>query len=146
MANAYSISAPAASRPDRRAWAVAGLALVSGWTLYALPPARAKAAALLSAVLPAPANVSFGELRARRGEINGQTVLYVEGALRNVGAKPQKTPTLKIALIGADGRPVYTWKAKPAKAVLEPGRDASYQTRLLAPPETFKSIAVSAED
>ena len=99
----------------------------------------------LSWVAATAAAVSFGEIRARRGEIDGQTVLYVEGSLRNAAGRTVKTPALRVALIGDDGRPVYSWKAKGLKPQLEAGRETAFQTRLLAPPERFARIEVTAE-
>jgi hypothetical protein len=144
-----SSSIAADARPRARVFAFAGIALLAGWMVYAVPPARARAVAMLrpwlGATLPAEPGLRIGDLRARRGEIDGQTVLYVEGSLANATARTAKTPTLRVALLGDDGRPVYSWKAKVAKPQVEAGKETTFQTRLLAPPEKFKSIAVTAE-
>lgn len=150
MANADFLTVRAAPRAPARLLAAAGLALLSGWMLYTIPPARARAAAALhhwlGPVMPAEAEIKFGEVRARRETVNGQTVLYVEGSLLNSGARARKTPTLRVALIGDDGRPVYSWNARPAKPELEAAHETPFQTRLLAPPEKFKNIAISVAD
>ena len=136
------------SRASRNAGLI-GAAFLCGWALYAVPTARAKTEAalrpLLGAVLPAAREIRIGQTHARRGELNGQTVLYVEGALVNTGGHKLKSPTLRIALMGEDGRPVYTWKAKPTKAEMAANGETPFQTRLLAPPESFRSIAISVE-
>ena len=72
--------------------------------------------------------------------------IFATTSLLNSGAKARKTPTLRVALIGDDGRPVYSWKAKPAKPELEAAHETPFQTRLLAPPEKFRSIAISVAD
>jgi len=141
---AHSLPVRAARRPLRRNLGLAALALLCGWTLYTIPPARARAEAALRPWLPAAAQVRFGEVRAERGEVNGQTVLYVEGSLLNATARRLKAPALRVALIGDDGRPVYTWKAKPARGEIEAAGQTPFQTRLLAPPERFLRIEITA--
>jgi membrane protein required for beta-lactamase induction len=76
-------------------------------------------------------------------ELNGQTVLFVEGVLHNSGKLASKAPGLKLALVGDDGRALYAWTAKAARPDLAPGADVAFQTRLASPPETFKSITVA---
>ena len=137
-----------ASRAQKVALATAGLLCL--WTIYADPLARARAALvlhpLISAVVPSPPPIAFGETRARRTEIDGRTILYVEGSLRNMGGRKVKTPTLKVSLIGDDGRPLYAWKTKPARAELPAAQEAAFQARLLSPPERFKRIEVSVAE
>lgn len=128
--------------------AAAAAALLCVWTVYADPLARERALALAAPLLAAAGagepEIKFGEVGARRAVIDGQTILYVEGSLRNVGGLALKAPALRVALIGDDGRPLYAWTAKPAKARLEADEDSEFRTRLLSPPASFKSIAVSA--
>ena len=57
-----------------------------------------------------------------------------------------KAPTLLVTLIGDDGRPLYAWKTKPARAELPAAQEIAFQARLLSPPARFKSIAVSVAD
>jgi hypothetical protein len=127
--------------------AVVAAALLCGWTIYADPIAHAKAVALLrpwvSLVFPGEPEVTFGPTSARRGEIDGQTILYVEGTLRNNGVRPLRTPTLLVTLVGEDGRPLYAWKTKAAAAETPPLGQMAFQTRLLSPPERFVRIEVS---
>jgi len=127
--------------------ALAAAALLCAWTLYADPVARARAAyalrPLIAAVVPSPPPIAFGQTRARRTEIDGRTILYVEGSLWNNGKRTLRTPTLKVSLIGDDGRPLYSWKTRPARAELPASRDVAFQARLLSPPERFERIEVS---
>jgi len=149
MAFTQTSPVPAAPRGSARLLAAAALALLCGWTLYTIPPARARAAAVLHRWLGPTSpdtEISFGEIRARRETLDGQTVLYVEGSLTNAGDRARKSPGLRVALIGDDGRPLYTWKAKAAKPEIEAAGQTPFQTRLLAPPEKFRSIAVSLAD
>jgi hypothetical protein len=144
-----AIAAFEAPRAPGRGQTIAAVAalLVGAWTLYADPLLRDRAAALarplLGAALPADNAIKFGDVTARRTEMDGQTILYVEGSLRNASDHALKAPALRVALIGPDDRPLYTWKAKPAKAKLAAGEDSEFRTRLLSPPAAFKSIAVS---
>lgn len=120
------------------------------WTLYADPVAHARAALalrpLIGVLLPSPPPIQFGETRARRTDIGGRTILYVEGSLMNAGPRTLKTPTLLVTLIGDDGRPLYAWKTKPARQELPASQEAVFQARLLSPPERFKSIEVSVAE
>ncbi len=138
---------PQGSPRSGKALFLAAAAMMCAWTVYAAPQVRRPALAalqpLLGVVLPAEPPFRFGEVRARRMQIDGQTVLYVEGALTNTGKRPRKTPPLRVTLLGDDDQPLYTWKSKPAKGEMEPAREVSFQTRLLSPPEKFKSIAIT---
>jgi len=98
---------------------------------------------LVNAVLPAEPAVKFGLASARRVVLDGRTILYVEGSLRNDSKHMLKTPTLLVTLVGDDGQPLYVWKAKPAEGEMRPSAEVAYRTRLLSPPEKFQSIAVS---
>jgi hypothetical protein len=121
------------------------VALLAGWMLVAAPPARRAVAAAFSSAFPAAPTLTVGDVRARRMELNGQTVLFVEGVLHNGGAATRKAPGLHLALVGDDGRPLYTWTAKAGRPDLAPGADVPFQTRLAAPPEKFKSIAITLD-
>ncbi len=132
--------------PARGAGA-AGLAaaLLAGWALVAAPSVRRAVAQAFETAFPAAPTLTVGDMRAHRMELNGQTVLFVEGVLHNAGTKGRKAPGLKLALVGEDGRPVYTWTAKTARPELAAGADVAFQTRLAAPPEKFKSIAITLD-
>ncbi len=140
-------SRPAPVRPKARL--AAGFALaIAAWALYATSAQRWRAIAALRPFVavfsPGESALKFGEVSARRGEINGQSVLYVEGSLVNGAAQKRKTPTLLITLVGEDGQPLYSWKARPAKAEMQASAD--FRTRLLSPPEKFRNIAISFAD
>ncbi|HXT08160.1 MAG TPA: FxLYD domain-containing protein [Roseiarcus sp.] len=143
------VARPHPQTPASRAQkvALAAAALLCCWTLYADPVARARAVSalhpLISAVVGSPPPITFAATRARRTEIDGRTILYVEGSLWNAGQRTLKTPTLKVTLIGDDGRPLYAWTTKPARAELPASQGAAFQARLLSPPERFKRIEVS---
>ena len=144
-----SRSSPLMSRARPRVRLAAGLTVaIAAWALYATPAQRWRGIAVLRpfvAVFSSAETVlKFGEVSARRGEINGQSVLYVEGSLVNSAAQKRKTPTLLITLVGEDGQPLYSWKAKPAKAEMQASAD--FRTRLLSPPEKFRNIAISFAD
>ncbi len=143
--------APQAAASGRgQKFAAAAAALLCVWTVYADPVACKTARFLLqplvSAVAPAEPAVKFGVASARRVQLDGQTILYVEGSLHNDAKRELKTPTLLVTLVGDDGRPLYAWKAKPVEAEMPPSGEVAYRTRLLSPPEKFQSIAVSLAD
>lgn len=141
--------APETPRARPKARLAAGFALViAAWALYATPAQRWRGLPVLrplvAAFSPAETALKFGEVSARRGEINGQSVLYVEGSLVNSATQRRKTPTLLITLVGEDGQPLYSWKAKAAKAEMQASAD--FRTRLLSPPDKFRNIAISFAD
>lgn len=146
------LARPSPQTPASRAQkiALAAATALCLWTLYADPVAHARAAAalrpLISAFIPAPPPIRFGDARARRTEVGGRTILYVEGSLWNAGQRRLKTPTLLVTLIGDDGRPLYAWTTKPMQSELPPSQEAAFQARLLSPPERFKSIEVSVAE
>ena len=141
-----AFSRPAA-RGANRTLALAAAALMLGWFVYAAPPARRAALAalrpLIGAVLPEAPALDFADVHARRVEINGQTVLYVEGLLVNGAKSRRKTPLLLVTIVGDDGQPLYAWKTKAARPEIEAAGGVSFQARLLSPPEKFQGIAVS---
>ena len=145
----------AASAPRRSNFGAARIALwtavVGGlWAVGAQPRVRALAASaarpLAEALDPSAPALKFGEVAARRANVDGRTILYIEGALHNSGAAAAKSPSLRIALIGDDGRPLYAWKAKPVAPEIRAGADAPFQTRLLSPPESFARIEVTVAE
>jgi hypothetical protein len=149
-APAHGVSRPARSSGRGQKIALVAAALLCGWTLYADPVARARAAFVLSPLLgvasPAEPAIRIGDTHARRTEIDGRTILYVEGELRNTGKRRLKTPTLLVTLIGEDDRPLYAWKTKPTRAELRASQEVAFQTRLLSPPEKFKRIAITVAE
>ena len=145
LAAESAAKAPPGHRAAKAALLVAGLA---AWALYATPPQRWPAYAALhryiGALAPADRGLKFGDVSARRAQIDGQTVLYVEGSVVNTALGRRKTPALRITLIGDDGQPLYSWKSKAARPEME--ATAAFQTRLLSPPEKFRNIAISFAD
>lgn len=143
------LARPSSQTPASRAQrvALAAATALCLWTLYADPVAHARAASalrpLISVFIPTPPAIRFGAARARRAEIDGQTILYVEGSIWNAGPGKLRTPTLLVTLIGDDGRPLYAWKTKPAGAELPASRETAFQARLLSPPPRFQRIEVS---
>jgi hypothetical protein len=140
---AYARPRAPAQRGRGQRFAAAAAALLCAWTVYADPVARGRALQLVQPLMGAAPTLTFGPASARRVELDGQNVLYVEGSLRNGGAGTLKTPTLLVTLIGDDGQPLYSWKAKPGVSEIRASGEIAYQTRLASPPEKFNRIAVS---
>jgi hypothetical protein len=120
-----------------------------GWVVATVPFVRDAAVAALAPVfsaagvaLNAPA-IEIAGVHARRGEVDGQTLLYVEGQLVNRAKTAQKPPTLLITITGTDGQPLYAWKSRVSAKTIAAAGGATFQTRLLSPPEKFQSLSVS---
>ena len=153
-------SARAAAKPPRAkarrrsGWpwpAIAAMAL-SGWVVATVPFVRNAAVIALTPVLNAAGvaliapSVEIADVHARRTEIDGQTLLYVEGQLVNKAKTAQKPPMLLITIVGTDGQPLYAWKSRLAAKTIAAAAGAPFQTRLLSPPEKFQSLSVSLVD
>src|SRR5271154_6541054 len=91
-------------------FAVGVAAALIAWTFVAAEPARlaAFAATTLSPDAASTAIV-IDNVQARRTEVEGQTILYIDGVLVNKGKRTQKSPGVVITIVGDDGRPLYTW-------------------------------------
>ena len=136
-------------RRSRRRLAGCVAAALLGWLAVASHPERIAGHgplhAWLGRLLPA-SGLEIAKVEAHRGALDGQTVLFVEGALVNRSAHSIKAPGLVLKLIGADGQTLYTWTGKASGPDAAPGRDLPFRSRLLAPPETFARLEVSLAD
>ena len=124
-------------------------AAIVGWIVFAVPVARTAAMTTAGPLLGAMGvatsspTVELGQVHARRTEVDGQTLLYVEGELVNKDKRAQKSPGILVTIKGDDGQPLYAWKSRLAAKTIEASRAAAFQTRLLSPPEKFQSLSVT---
>jgi hypothetical protein len=109
------------------------------------PAVLSAAAARIRALASGSAapGIEIARAEAHRAVVDGQTILYVTGALANKSASALKPPGLIITIVGDGDQPLYSWRAKVAQTRIDTSREAPFQARLLSPPEMFKSIRVS---
>lgn len=107
--------------------------------------AMAPVLAPVYAAIGLPVNVrglAIENVSARLADIGDKRFLVVEGSVVNLRATDAASPDLRIALRGADGRELYVWTARAAKARLAKGEQARFAARLEAPPDGVKDAIV----
>jgi hypothetical protein len=138
--------APAGNGASARVFLFGLVVVMTGWMLVASHPSALFAIAMRISDLAcgrAAPGLEIARVEARRGVVDGQTILYVAGALANKSASTLKPPGLIITIVGADDQPLYSWTTKITQSRIETLHEAPFQARLLSPPETFKSIKVA---
>jgi predicted Zn finger-like uncharacterized protein len=86
--------------------------------------------------------LSFTGVTIGRESHDGVPVLVVEGTIVNGVATPVDVPRLRFALRNAAGAEVYAWTAVPSQAVLEPGAQLPFRSRLASPPDDGHDVQV----
>lgn len=71
-----------------------------------------------------------------------QTMLGIEGEIKNLRSRMINVPALHLAIRGADGRILYSWVVAAQKARLGANETASFRARLAAPPSEGQSVLV----
>jgi predicted Zn finger-like uncharacterized protein len=118
-----------------------GLAVVQRKAVVAAVPQTAR----LFAAIGLPVNLrglAFSEVRSQVRAEQDQTVLVVEGEIRNVAGAERSMPAVLVSLRNADGREIYAWTSEAPRAALAAGETAPFQTRLIAPPLDGRDVLV----
>ncbi|MCA0432030.1 MAG: zinc-ribbon domain-containing protein [Proteobacteria bacterium] len=74
--------------------------------------------------------------------IDGTRVLSIRGDIGNISNDVKKIPWLRFALVGADGKELYTWTLDTASRPLPPGQLTTFTTRVAAPPEAAQNLQI----
>jgi hypothetical protein len=144
--------APAAKGPSGRTRRVVGAACALGLACVTLAirdkvVEKIPVSDRVFAAIGLPVNlagVEFRNVTSQVAEIEGQKVLAVSGEVTSVRRSAATTvPKLQLTVRSQDGRPLYVWTADAPKSKLEPGESVSFRTRLAAPPEGARDVAVS---
>jgi hypothetical protein len=105
----------------------------------ALPPLGSLYAAI---GLPVLHGLELRNVKSTLLSDKGGHVLAVVGEIANVEDDVQQVPALRVALRGADGRDMYSWTAPAPKSKLNAGETVAFRTRLAAPPEGAREVAI----
>lgn len=134
-----------AARPWQLALVGAAVALIAA-ILFREPLVRAAPqTARLFAAIGLPVNLRGLALDAVRSEIiadKDQTVLVVEGTIRNLRKAETSVPVLALSLRGPDGGEVYGWTAEAAHTVLAAGESTPFRTRVVTPALDGRDVLV----
>ncbi|MHA1553299.1 MAG: hypothetical protein ACTSU0_02690 [Alphaproteobacteria bacterium] len=113
-------------------FAVARAPVVAAFSDDARPAVRADHNAL-----------QFRKVYSERSATNGQTRLVVEGQLINPTATDLALPSIKIALVGADGTTVRSWRVNLAKSTIGPGETIGFRSGSAIASEQASDVRLS---
>lgn len=71
---------------------------------------------------------------------DGQVVLLVSGAIRNVTDHDQAVPPVRVGLTDGDRRELFHWTFAPDVMTLRPGQSTRFVTKLASPPDRAREI------
>lgn len=86
--------------------------------------------------------IEFQNLRTSNEMQDGVGVLVIEGELVNPTRYTRDVSRLRFAVLGADGREVYSWTALLPRETLLARESITFRSRLASPPEEGQSVAV----
>lgn len=101
--------------------------------------------ARLFAAIHLPVNLRGLAIEGVHSEVitdKDETILVVDGTVRNLRRSDTAVPQLTLRLRGPDGGEVTTWTAEVPHAVLAAGESTPFRTRLLAPPLDGRDVLV----
>jgi predicted Zn finger-like uncharacterized protein len=78
--------------------------------------------------------LEFADITTHRETENGQPVLVVEGAIRNVAGRQRPVPAVRLALKGENAGEIYAWSVEPRARDLPANETIKFRTRLASPP------------
>jgi|SRR5215470_9845613 len=99
----------------------------------------------LYALIRLPVNLrglAIEDVKTARETHDGVPVLVVEGTLANVARAALEVPRLRFAVRNDRGAEVYAWTAPPARAILNPGEQVAFRSRLASPPGEGREVIV----
>jgi predicted Zn finger-like uncharacterized protein len=133
------------ARPWQMALVVAALALVAAAVEREPIVRHVPQTARLFAAVHLPVNLRGLALDEVRSEViadKDQTILVVEGAIRNLRKGDTTVPPLTLSLRGTDGSELYSWIAESPHVVLAAGESTPFRTRMVAPPLDGRDVLV----
>ena len=104
-----------------------------------------KAATIYKAV-GMPVNLTGLDLRNidyQRKFTDGVPLLELHGEVLNKGKVAQAVPELRAALLGSDGKELYSWTFKAAASKLGPGEVSAFSSELPSPPVESQQLVVT---
>jgi predicted Zn finger-like uncharacterized protein len=86
--------------------------------------------------------LAFKDVKLGTEDVDGKSVLVVEGLIVDETRKPVELPRLRFIVRDAQGTEIYAWNAVLEQPLLKPGEKAWFRTRLASPPPEGRSIDV----
>lgn len=86
--------------------------------------------------------LAFKDIKITNETVDGKPVLVIEGKIIGETRKPVELPRLRFSVRDAQGAEIYAWNAVLEQAVLKPGEQAFFRSRLASPPPEGRNIDV----
>jgi predicted Zn finger-like uncharacterized protein len=86
--------------------------------------------------------LEFNFIRTALETQEGVPVLVVEGEVVNVTRRTVGVPRLRLAVLGADGKEIYSWTSVLSRESLAPRDVLPFRSQLASPPENSKRVFV----
>jgi hypothetical protein len=134
-------------------WGILGLIVAVVVGLFAFAPATTMSvlpgASRLYAMLGMPVGaegLAFEGVRYGWTTDGGQTVLEVQGNVRNTSSAAMAVPTVVIALRDENGDEISEWTTEVGAAELAAGEEAPFLRQIPSPPSNVRSLKVRFAD
>lgn len=134
-------------------WGILALIVLIVVGLFALAPATTVSilpgASRIYAMLGMPVGVeglAFDGVRYGWTSAGGQTVLEVQGNVRNTSSATMAVPTVVIALRDENGDEISEWTTEVGAAELAAGEEAPFLRQIPSPPSNVRSLKVRFAD
>jgi predicted Zn finger-like uncharacterized protein len=86
--------------------------------------------------------LAFKDLKITNETVDGKPVLVIEGMIVGQTRKAVELPRLRFAVRDAQGTEIYAWNAVLEQAMLKPGEQAFFKSRLASPPPEGRDIDI----
>ncbi|WP_426439859.1 MJ0042-type zinc finger domain-containing protein [Bradyrhizobium genosp. P] len=86
--------------------------------------------------------LAFKDLKITNETVDGKPVLVIEGMIVGQTRKAVELPRLRFAVRDAQGAEIYAWNAVLEQAMLKPGEQAFFKSRLASPPPEGRNIDI----
>jgi len=159
VAAAFGESVAKATTPKKRppivaiGWGILGLIVLTVLGLFVFAPATTVSilpgASRIYAMLGMPVGaegLAFEGVRYGWTTNAGQTVLEVQGNVRNTGSSVMAVPTVVIALRDEKGEEISEWTTEVGAAELSAGEEAPFLKQIPSPPSNVRSLKVRFAD
>jgi len=155
VAAAFGESLPKAKKARKRppivamGWGILGLIVLMVVGLFTLAPATTVSmlpgAAQIYSMFGMPIGaqgLAFEGVRYGWSNDGSQTVLEVQGNVRNTSSGAMSVPTVVIALRDENGEEISEWKTEVGAAELAAGEEAAFLRQIPSPPSNVRSLKV----
>ncbi len=86
--------------------------------------------------------LEFHEINTAAEMQDGITVLVIEGEVVNVTRQPVELPRLRLSILDAKQRELYSWTSMLPRSILADGERIAFRSRLASPPAEGREVLV----